>query len=106
MLVSGMDTVRDRFTVYARNACCKTFYVYNLYRSKKTKQNKTRRCSELRCMYDFPIKLVLGTTPSAAGTGPDPLLLSSLNERNETSNLDKMQPVHDNTEPVQPVHYV
>ena len=39
---------------------------YYTYTIKGKKQNKTRRCSELRCMYDFPIKLVLGTTPSAA----------------------------------------
>ena len=26
MLVSGRDTVRDRLTAYARNACCKTFF--------------------------------------------------------------------------------
>ena len=59
-------------------------------------------------MYDFPIKLVLGTTVHRLqpGAGADTLLFCSLNERNKTSSLDKMQPVHDNTEPVQPVHYV
>ena len=39
---------------------------YYMHTIKGKKQNKTRRYSELRCIYDFPIKLVLGTRPSAA----------------------------------------
>ena len=103
-LVRNVFFPQETFDPSNPKISCKHSLVRNGLKGKK--QDKTRRCNELRCMYDFPIKLVLGTTPSAArdwGRHTAPLFP---NERNKTSDLDKMQLVHDNTEPVQPVHYV